>query len=579
MSKPVVAVAALLLVAAFALPTESLTRALVGPGIPLGRLATGVLILKGALALLALVLVLASRWAPRGEPSAPLVESGLRPAARLDAGAIWALVGVALLGFSLRWNALGVGLSFDEIDTLVNYARRPLHEVIALFDSQNQHLAYSVFARLSFIAFGESAVALRLPAALLGVGSLVAVYGFARRVTDRRESIFATLLLTVAYHHIWFSQNARGYTGLLLFTLLGSSQFLRMLGETRPSGLRAPLWYGLWMALATLTHATAVLIVTAHALVWLGLLWFRRGQALGANRWQPALGGLFAASFSLVGYALVLPQFVDTLLAPTLPGVQSVWKSPWWLVSETFQGVARGVPGGAFTLVLALGVFALGVRSYARQSPAVLAVFFTPALVTLAALLATKHNLWPRMFFFGAGFYVLVALRGIVEWTRIFSFGQLPGLLDRLTMAALSLACLANAASLPLAWRPKQNFEGPRAFLAETRRPGDAVVTVGMTALPYAAYFTEPWQSVDTPDAARPDSQRSLDALLAIEAAHPRTWIVFTTPPQLLARQPLIWQRIEKEYIAQRETFWGTLGGGEVVVVRRDRPESGVDSR
>jgi hypothetical protein len=197
----------------------------------------------------------------------------------------------------------------------------------------------------------------------------------------------------------------------------------------------------------------------------------------------------------------------------------------------------------------------------------------------LVALLATKHNLWPRMFFFGAGFYVLVALRGIVEWTRIFSFGQLPGLLNRLTLAALSLACLVNAASMPMAWLPKQNFEGPREFLAQALRPGDAVVTVGMTTLPYAAYFTEPWPSVDIPDAARPDSQRSLDALLAIEAAHPRTWIVFTTPPQLLARQPLVWQRIESEYTAQRETFWGTLGGGEVVVARRDRPEAGVNSR
>jgi hypothetical protein len=40
-----------------------------------------------------------------------------------------------------------------------------------------------------------------------------------------------------------------------------------------------------------------------------------------------------------------------------------------------------------------------------------------------------------------------------------------------------------------------------------------------------------------------------------------------------------VWQRIESEYTAQRETFWGTLGGGEVVVARRDRPEAGVNSR
>jgi mannosyltransferase len=579
MSKTVVAAAFALLLVALALPAQSAARWFAEGSVRLGAVTTGVLILKGALAVHALLLVLAARWAPRGLPCEPLAPRGLRPVRPGGPGVLWGIGGLCVLAVALRVQALGVGLSFDEIDTLVHYARRPLREVVSTFDSQNQHLLYSVFARLSFAAFGESAWSLRLPAALFGVLSIFAAHRLALLVADRRESIFAAALLTVSYHHLWFSQNARGYTGLLLFTLLGTHELLRMFGETNPRSLKRPLAYGTWMALAALTHATAVLIVVGHALVWAALAWRGRKRALGANLWQPVLGGVFAASFSLLGYALVLPQFFDTLLAPTLPGVQNEWKSPLWLVAEIYSGIAKGVPGGSFTLVGALVIGGLGLLSYFRQSAAVLGLFLLPAAVTLAALLATKHNLWPRMFFFGAAFYVLIAVRGIVEWARIFSFGQLPALMSKLTTAALALACLANAATLPLAWRAKQDFEGPREFLSRERRPDDAVVTVGMTTLPYAEYFIEPWTSVDIPDVARPDPQQSLAALEAIEAAHPRTWIVFTTPPQLEARQPKVWERIQSEYVAQRETFWGTLAGGEVVVVRRDRAPDGAGAR
>lgn len=579
MSKTVVAIALALLVVALVLPAEAVSAALAGSRAPSEALNQGVLIFKGALALQALVLVIAARWAPRGASFEPLIARGLRSPPNGGGALIWALGGLAVLSLALRLNALGVGLSFDEIDTLVHYARRPLREVVSTFDSQNQHLFYSVLARLSFVALGESAFALRLPAALLGVLSVLAAHRLALLVTDRREAIFTAALLAVSYHHVWFSQNARGYTGLLLFTLLGTEQMLRMLGESAPRGLRQPLAYGAWMALAALTHATAVLIVAAHALVWLGLLFTTRARRVGPNRWQPAFGGVFAASFSFVGYALVLPQFVDTLLAPTLPGVQNEWKSPLWLVSETFAGISRGLPGGAFTVCGGLVLVALGLRSYWREAPAALALFLTPTIVTIAALLATKHNLWPRMFFFGAGFYVLIVLRGIVEWTRISSFGQLPTLMGKLTTAALGLACMANAASVPLAWRPKQDFEGAQRFLQAQGADGDAVVTVGLTTLVYAEYFIEPWTSVDIPDVARPDPERSLAALEAIEAAHPRTWIVFTTPPQLQARQPLVWRRIESEYVDARETFWGTLGAGEVVVARRDRPASEASAK
>src|SRR3954466_10866731 len=116
------------------------------------------------------------------------------------------LTGILLLGAVLRIIGLNSGLWYDEIATLVRYARRPLLEIITRFDTQNQHMLYSILAHVSVRAFGESAPALRLPAAVFGVASLWAVWWLGIQIASRREALVAAGLLAVSSHHIWFSQ-------------------------------------------------------------------------------------------------------------------------------------------------------------------------------------------------------------------------------------------------------------------------------------------------------------------------------------------------------------------------------------
>jgi hypothetical protein len=468
---------------------------------------------------------------------------------------LWGIGGLLALALALRLTALDRGLSFDEIDTLVHYARRPMREVVSTFDSQNQHLLYSVLARISVAALDEGAWAVRLPAAVLGVLSILALHRFAVLVTDSREAVFAAALMAVSYHHVWFSQVARGYTGLLLFTLVGSNLFLKILADPSPRGFSRPFAYGLAMALASATHATGALVVAAHGIVWLARLRATRGRAVGPNAWQPALGLAFATTLSLLFYALVLPQFFHTLLAPTMPGAATEWKRPSWLVMETLRGLARGVPGGAFTIAGALVVALLGLRSYFRQSRALFGLFALPTAITAAALLVTGHNLWPRMFFSSAGFYVLIALRGVTEWARIFSLGQLAGLMRKMATAALALLCLMSAAkTFEQAWLPKQDFEAARDRVEASRGATDAVATLDMTVMPYAELHRTSWTPVAT-----------LAELEELEAAHPRTWIVYTSPTRLASAYPAIWRHVQERY-RQVAVFPGTLGGGEIYV-------------
>src|SRR5262249_45512128 len=140
---------------------------------------------------------------------------------------------------------------------------------------------FTILAHACFLIFGEGAWALRLPAALFGVASIWALYLFARQVGSTREALFAAALFTFSYHHLWFSQNARGYSGLLFWALLSSWFLVRALREDRPA-----LWLGFAAAAAfgIYTHITMVFVIAGQSAVYLHQLWMRRGETW-PNRW------------------------------------------------------------------------------------------------------------------------------------------------------------------------------------------------------------------------------------------------------------------------------------------------------
>ena len=157
----------------------------------------------------------------------------------------WALAAILLLALIARIIGLNAGLWYDEIFTLTHYVRAPLGQVLSDFSSLNNHMFYSLQAKAAVPMLGESAWTLRLPAMLFGLASLAALWAIARGPSGRLPTLFALLLLAISYHHVWFSQNARGYTGLLFWTSLATLFLIE--------GLKRPDWrictgYGLSVA-------------------------------------------------------------------------------------------------------------------------------------------------------------------------------------------------------------------------------------------------------------------------------------------------------------------------------------------
>jgi len=121
-----------------------------------------------------------------------------------------------------------------------------------------------------------------------------------------------------------------------------------------------------------------------------------------------------------------------------------------------------------------------------------------------------------------------------------------------LELAAGIVLVVVSAASMPFAYGPKLDFSGAREYIQQYLQPGDRVVTVNLTVVPYSQYYLTDWTPVD--------SQAALDQ---IEDQSSRTWVVYTFPQVLEVVYPDISARLKKEYTVERE-FGGTLSGGTI---------------
>lgn len=564
-----------------ALPAEGLARALAGVEAPhLGSVMTGAWIFKILLLFHGVFLWGATAPRPPGTvppgrprdtfadgdhpvPGDPGGNEEGRPGTAGGAVGYWVLAGLLALGLGVRLVGLGEGLWFDEIKTWVRYVDLPLGRIVTTFDDQNQHVLYSVAAKVTWLVLGPGPVALRLPAVLFGVGGLWALWWLARGLVGRLEALVATAILAVSYHHVWFSQNARGYTGLLFFTLVATGLFLQLVREGEAGRWGLPAAYAASMALALYTHMTAGVLFVAHAAILLALVAAPdralRGAGLPRPAPVPAFAGLaLAGTLSLQLYALVLPRVAEVLLAPSLSGVAIEWKSPAWLVRETLGGLAAAVPAGAVGLAAVGILLASGAASYARRDALALLTMTVPAAITAGAILGLGHNLWPRFFFFSAGFAVLILVRGLFAASAAVArrVSRAPGRAGpRWATAVGALLALASVATVPRAWAAKQDFGAALEYVEDVARVDDAVVLVDMTILPYRELWERDWPVV-----------RDVRQLSEIERSSARTWLIYTFPTSFEAVEPDVWARVRDEY-REAARFAGTVAGGDVIVM------------
>ena len=518
-----------------------------------------------------------------------------------------AVLALCLLAFALRLWGLGTDLWTDEVFTLSDFIRPSWGVIISIFPSQNQNMLYSLLAKSAVSMGGENPAMVRLPAVLMGVLSIAALFVLGRKLIGPRRALAACLLMTLSYHHVWFSQNARGYTGVLLFATLATWLWLEAIQRR---SWRLWLAYSITVTLGMWVHLTMGFVVAAHGLTYLAML---VGQKIGAPRrggvvcnqadisdgtyrslplaasnrrehassnlqsaicnlqswWMPLAAWCLAASLTLQWVALSLPEFLRSALHEV--SVPSEWTSVWWLVSETVRGLHLGALGWV-SVPLLLAVPAAGWWSIARRNWAAGAVLVLPAVLITVYMVAKGHNLWPRFVFFCAGFAILCAVQGlavIAEWIgRRWPWRGGPVVARWATVGALVLAVGASLAMLPANYRlPKQSYSSARDFAIQIAGGNGAIVAVGLAGEMFARYYAPAWPRVE-----------SAGQLANLLEQHREVYLVYTMPGHMRAYHPDIWQAVERDFVTQK-VFPGTLGGGGVYVAKARHEQATIASK
>jgi len=516
----------------------------------------------------------------RGTTFAPLLPGELpapTPPGRADdwdvdrRTAVLLLIAITAVALVLRLMAINADLWLDEVAPVELYRTFSPLAVVTAYVRPNNHLLNTLLVKLMTGAFGEREWAIRLPAVLFGIATIPTMYWVARSAASRVASLFAALLLAVSYHHIFFSQNARGYSGYLLFSLLSTGFLIRGLEADR-----LWIWIGylatMVLDLASLLHGGFVL--AGHMLVGAGVVIAMQRSGRSPIRLMKRLAAVFGAA-AFLGFQLYATMLPQAYVVLTHTYVRAASGSP--VTSRAFatdfvRGLAQGFGPGLLLGVIPVmviagyGFFALVRRKWQLAASLTLPLGLLAALVAARSLAAS-----PRFFLLGlpvAALCAVLGVFGIVERMAPRRDGAARAArVGRVASAVLGLVTLVSVSALPAYYRtPKQTYRAALSYVLSERGPTDLIVLVHNAEDGFRFYA----QRAGLAEGRDFVALRSLAALDSVRATG-RNLILATTFERALALEhPNLYKAIQDGWSPVRR-FPSTIHDGETSIWRARR--------
>jgi len=322
----------------------------------------------------------------------------------------------------------------DEIAT-VSVIDRPLGDLLsAIAETESTPPLYYLIAWPWARLLGTGEIGLRSLSLVFSTAAIAVAYLAGRELVSRRVGLVAATLVAVNPLLVWYGQEARSYSLLVLLSGLSFLFLLRGLAE--PSTTRLAAW-GIVAALAIATHYFAVFLVAAEA-AWL-LARDRRRITIGVTA-IPALTTLALVPLILDQSSGRTAWIDDTSIAS-----RAVRTPPAFLVG--FETRAPYLVAAVAALLAAIGVWLLLRRtslSARRRGLAAASIGLAAVLVPLAASVAGLDYFFYRNVLAGL-FVLLVALATGLGAERS---GRL-GAVSLAALVALSIGVVVDTSSTP----------------------------------------------------------------------------------------------------------------------------------
>jgi len=334
---------------------------------------------------------------------------------------------------------------------------------------------------------------IRLLSVLFGVATLWVVYRLGRELLDSTQGLMCAFLIAVSPFHIWYSQEARMYSLLILLCTAATLFFVRFLKQS-------PGWPGLWWALMTAlglyTHYYA-LFVLGFQLLFL-IIYRRRYRSL----WPRVFWALLAVVLLVVPilllffpggrYAMVCAEGAGrnplrpfsvpyTFFALSLgfsfgPSVTELHHLAGWPTIRPYLGHIL-LAGALYTVLFLMGLRSLW--SDRRRLSFLLLYLFVPiasACITVLFLPQLSYNVryvsmvLPAYGFLMAG-GLLVPARRLIRW----------GLLA-LVLVLVSISLYHYYAD---ARYHKEDFRLAVEIISRHEQPGDVILATHLRPIKY----------------------------------------------------------------------------------------------
>lgn len=390
----------------------------------------------------------------------------------------------------MTWSMLRPGAGLDFWEQLRDQIQGPLYLALTW-----------PLARLGF-----SEAWLRLPAALAGIAAVPALALLAQRLAGGRTARLAGLLLALSPFHLWYSQEARGYTLLMLGAVLASLAFLRLVERPGPGRAAA---YAAAAAVVGWSNLSGLSLIAAHFLTLVV-----SGRPAGRRAWGWCLGAFAAAGAAVAPWLLQASGILavgrlvpGAEVGPALRGATTF--SPFaypFTIYSFFFGFSLGpslaelhavdrlaVLRPHWPLLAAAGlvtatVLVAGAARLGRRSAVRLGLWIGVPLL-LTGLMAWRNfkPFNPRYLAAVAPLVLLVAAHGLASLPR--RLGRLAGV----ALLALSLWSLYNYHADPR--YAKEDLRDAGSWLSGRSDPGDPVLVPVVTNV-FSLYYPGPGQVV-----------------------------------------------------------------------------------
>ena len=368
---------------------------------------------------------------------------------------------------------------------------------------------------------GKSEFALRFLSVVAATLAVPLLYAVARSLFGRETGLWAALMGAISPFYLWYAQEARMYTWLIVFSLASIYSFLPLLRD-RPRRRDYAAYIAVTLALLY-THYAGFLLLAFELAVYA----LTRLQA-GRRRIPAILAALVLAVLPLVPFMwrLLQMQPFSFTYRPLTVILREAWGSfslgptrsavqPWW----------RLIP---FLVLFAIGSLMFGIRRRRRAWVVGFGYLAAPILTQYALSLLKPNYMNPRHLMVVAPAWELLLAQGLTTLRRRFK----PGLLVILGLVLfLRLDASYDILTSHHFW--KDDIRGAVRYIEDRARPGDAIVLHHpVIRLTFDYYYDGPY-----PETAIPrynnnqDTEKARAAFADWARRYGRIWFVYGPPP------------------------------------------------